>query len=270
MLFKIISYLIVLIVTILFVRKLYKISETIYEKTLCIMLIIIIYTPIVIYYCDRYNVPSILHYTQNVNVNIWFNFLTNYIGTIIGTMISSLVVVLLAIKQIQIQTNETRENKRIENMPIFKYKLSNEIKSNLPNILIVSENDGKIYYLCLTIENIGLNHSKNVRYELYLNDNKIDYIDDKINGFQSFIKKDEKVELNFLFIFKYYKNTDKNNKRIKIVILYEDMLGNNYRQRILTDMTITNTFVSKCGGYKADYTNINIGDEELKSGERKC
>lgn len=173
MILKVIFYLIIIIITILFIRKIYIKLETIYDKVLCIILVIAVFTPLIIYYCDRYNIASKMQYTKNVNVNMWFEFLTNYIGTIVGTIISSLVVVLLTIKQIQIQKEELRENKRIENMPIFKYYISSEMDINVPVVLTILENGGNDYNLFLTIENIGLNPSKNVKYELFVNDKKV-------------------------------------------------------------------------------------------------
>lgn len=260
---EVIFNLIVVIVTILLIREIYIKSETIYEKVLCIILVIIIYIPMVIYYFDRYNIASKLGYTQNVNVNRWFEFLTNYIGTVVGTIISSLVVIFLTVKQIQIQINESKENKRIENMPIFKYDLSSETDNNVPFVLTILENGGNDYNLFLTIENIGLNHSKNVKYELFVDDKKVEYIGDKVCKMQSFIKKNEKIKLCFLFKFNYGEDESQNSKKIKIIISYEDLLGNAYKQQIFSDMILTSKSGKKYYGFKANYININVEKEEL-------
>lgn len=80
---------------------------------------------------------------------------------------------------------------------------------------------------------------------------------------QSFIKKNEKIKLCFLFKFNYVEDKSQNSRKIKIIISYEDLLGNIYKQKILSDMILTDKSDEKCYGFKANYININIEKEEL-------
>ena len=87
---------------------------------------------LVIYYLDRYNIPSKFNLTMNINTQNWLSLIGNYITGIISAIIGALVAVWTTIYQIRKnnEQNEKRdkENLRIQNMPILKYDINTERK----------------------------------------------------------------------------------------------------------------------------------------------
>lgn len=57
--------------------------------------------PIVIYYLDRYDVPTYLGWNINVDSQNWLSFLANYSAGIISAVISAVVLVIVTILQIK-------------------------------------------------------------------------------------------------------------------------------------------------------------------------
>lgn len=71
------------------------------EKILYITLSFAIMTPMIIYYLDRYNIPTYLGLNINVDSQSWLAFLYNYSAGIISAIISAVVLVNVTILQIK-------------------------------------------------------------------------------------------------------------------------------------------------------------------------
>lgn len=98
------------------------------EQALYIILAIINSIMLIIYYVDRFNIPTELDWATNVNTQNWLNFISTYFSTGINTGIAALVSVLVTKYQIKKnnEDNEKRdkENLRIQNMPMLKYEIT--------------------------------------------------------------------------------------------------------------------------------------------------
>lgn len=247
---KIIAYSIILIITIISIYasiKMYKKAETITEKTLYILFIFVILVPIAVYFLDKYDVPTKIGYLNNINSNRWFNFISTYISSIVGTIVSGVILVLITMKQIQIQIESNNNDKRIQNSPILDYSLcvANDKNFKYYHDVVLKES-GKKYYIRFKIENIGLNHCRNLSFKI-----KVDDEDDhefSLNKKQSFLKKDNFVELDLVFNLDFNKEDERN---ITITAYFEDMLNNKYEQIIKSKLYFT-----KKGLRKA----INVGE----------
>lgn len=262
MIIKIILYLILIFLTYFLAKKYYRKFDNLYEKSVFIILLIILYCPLILYYIDKFNIPTFLKYTVNVNSNNWFNFIGNYISTIIGTFVSSLVVVFLTLKQIKIQKDESKENNRISNMPILKYNISNKkIESQTIYLYNNLKKKTNIYSLYMDIENIGLNHARNLSVTVFIEDKKV--YNSKLSGEQAFLLMKDHLYLDFIFDFKHEKKEELNNIKIYFIFNYSDLLENDYEQKINIYAYISSISSSEYGGCRLDINNIIVENEKL-------
>ncbi len=114
---KIVSYIIVLIITIVSVIqgvKMYKESQSPTERVLYILFLFIYFIPIIVYLLDRYNVPTTLGIANGINMNRWFEFISSYIIGIIGAIISGVFVILITLKQIKTQIESNKEDRELK------------------------------------------------------------------------------------------------------------------------------------------------------------
>lgn len=262
MIIQLLFSLIIILLTYIFTKKYYKKIENVYEKAAFVILIIVFFCPVILYYIDRFNIPTFLKYTTNVDNNNWFSFIGNYISTIIGTFISSLVVVFLTLKQIKIQQDDSKENSRISNMPLLKYNISNKkIESQAIYLYNDLKNETDIYHLYMDIENIGLNHARDLSVTVIIGDKKV--FNSKLSDGQSFLLMKNHIYLNFIFDFKHDKNEKFNNAKIYFIFNYSDLIENDYEQKIKISAYISNIISSECGGYRLDINNIIVENEKL-------
>ena len=113
MVIKIISYVIVIILTVVSLKlgvKMYKESQTIPERILYILFLFVYFIPIIIYLLDRYNIPTVIGLANGVNTNRWFEFVSSYVIGIIGAIISGIFAVLITLRQIREQIKSSKEN----------------------------------------------------------------------------------------------------------------------------------------------------------------
>ena len=252
---KIIISIIILIISIFCLIasiKMYKNSKTIAEKVLYILFLFVYFVPIIIYVLDKNNIPTKLGYTSKIDVERWFDFISTYVSTIVGTVVSGFVLVLITMKQINTQIESNKNDKIIENSPILDYSLTESNNSNYKYYHdIFLKEPGKLYMVRLKVENIGLNHCRNLNFKIII-DNKEDR-EFSLNNKQSFLKKDETIEINLNFNLDSKK---KKNRNICIIVHYEDMLHNEYEQELKTSFSFLNS-----GDYKE---KLNIGDLIIK------
>lgn len=250
---KIVSYSIVILVLIICILesiKMYKKSETLVEKALYILFMFVIFVPIIIYFLDRYNIPTKFGYIKNLDSTRWFDFFSTYVSTIMGTIVSCVILVLITFKQIKVQIDSNNNDKRIQNSPVLDYSLfvANNTKCNYNHEVKLKE-DGNQYHIYFNIENIGMNHCRNLSCKIIVD--KEEDPEFFLNKKQSFLKKEEKVVLDLIFTLDFNK---KDNRNIKIIVHYEDMLNNKYEQILKSKL-----FFNK------DVKRINVDDLAIEN-----
>lgn len=107
-----IAFAIIILIIFLFVKFNYKKCETGGEKLLFILYAIIVTTPIIIYYLDIWNIPSILNLTKNIDSQNWLSFLANYTSSIVSTIIGTTVSIYLVFFQISKNNEDTEKGIR--------------------------------------------------------------------------------------------------------------------------------------------------------------
>ena len=192
---------------------------------------------LVIYYLDRYDIPTVLNLGMNIDTQNWLSLIGNYITGVISAVIGVLVAVWTTIYQIRKNNEENnrrdKENLKIQNMPILKYDINTERKGtgNLSELIITNKENklGNAYNLNIILKNIGMNSIKNI-----IIDFKSSVINNSIyrllgKNAVNPIEKGKVIELNKFFSLKpsdkYYE--------MYITIYYQDVLSNWYKQELL-------------------------------------
>ena len=174
--------------------------------------------------------------------------------SIVASIISGAILVLLTIRQIKIQIDNNNDDKRIQNAPIFDYELCNDknVICKYNHGVDIGE-QGNQQHIFFKIENIGLNHSRNINILI-----KVDGKKDRkfsLNGYQSFIRKNEFVWIDLIFSLEREK---KSKRRVTIEVYYDDMINNKYVQRINAIFDIEND-----KNEIIVITDFNVNNEEL-------
>ena len=258
-----ISILFVVIMVYLSYRAIKK-SNSLAEKLSEIIMAMIMATLLIIYYLDRYNIPTELNLAMNMNTQNWLSFIGNYITGIISAIIGALVAVWTTIYQIKKNNEENdkrdRENLRIQNMPILKYNINAERRGTggLSELLIANKENElqNVYNLNIIIKNIGLNSIKDVIVDFSSNiiNNAIYRLSG--NGVINPIEKGESIEINRFFSLK----SSEKYYEMFLNIYYQDVLSNWYKQKIIIKYGATNVFDQ--GGYKAN-VRFEVKKEEI-------
>lgn len=225
--------LIITSVFLLYIIKSYKSAETLFEKLVLISTIFIIMIPIIVYYLDRYNIPSKIHYIDNIDVSNWYTFMSSYLAAISGSIISGIILIRITFKQLKIEDNRKKEellvSQKVNNMPIFRYEFNSYSKKANSHILVMSEIENHSNDSCIVnfdVENIGLNTAKNISCCIKTIDNRffchsLDTIPVlKVGLVESF-------GLLTYFDFKKSKKRD-----IIVTFYYDDLFNNHYKQDI--------------------------------------
>ena len=240
-----------------------KISEIVFAMVMAVIL--------VIYYLDRYDIPTALNLGMNIDTQNWLSFIGNYITGVISAVIGALVAVWTTIYQIKKNNKENnrrdKENLRIQNMPILKYDINTERKGtgDLSELIVTNkENElGNAYNLNIILKNIGMNSIKNI-----IIDFKSPVINNSIyrllgKNAVNPVEKGEVIELNKFFSLKpsdkYYE--------MYIVLYYQDVLSNWYKQEIQIHYNASNIFDK--GGYigRLNYEvkkDVEINENEIE------
>ena len=249
----------ILFFSIKMIIKTYKSLETLVEKVLYILSLMIFFIIITIYYLDRYDMPTRLGMANNINTERWFNFTSNYIIGLVGQIISGAILVLITLKQISVQIENNTDDKRIQNAPIFKYNISNNSMVTTNKFYFFNgDNHSNIYSLLFQIENIGLNHARHISIFVSGDNIKKEQVF-KFDDSQGILKKDDTII--FELILNYDGKKKQNMKNINISITYEDMLNNKYSQNININGEATNVYGSQYGGYKFNILECEINNE---------
>ena len=249
------------------IKKSNSLAEKISEIVLAMAMAVIL----VIYYLDRYDIPTALNLGMNIDTQNWLSFIGNYITGVISAVIGALVAVWTTIYQIKKNNEENnrrdKENLRIQNMPILKYDINTERKGtgDLSELIVTNkENElGNAYNLNIILKNIGMNSIKNI-----IIDFKSPVINNSIyrllgKNAVNPVEKGEVIELNKFFSLKpsdkYYE--------MYIVLYYQDVLSNWYKQEIQIHYNASNIFDK--GGYigRLNYEvkkDVEINENEME------
>ena len=91
---QIITWILLAIITIIFIIRYKKINSEI-EKIALILLIVVFSIPAIIYYLDKYNIPEFLKLNENIDSQSWLSFISEYYSGIIAEMISAIVLIIV-------------------------------------------------------------------------------------------------------------------------------------------------------------------------------
>ena len=212
-------------------------SNSLAEKISEITMAIVMATLLVIYYLDRYNIPTRFNFAMNINPQNWLSFIGNYITGIISAVIGALVAVWTTIYQIKKNNEESerrnKENLRIQNMPIIKYNMNTEKKGSgdLSELIVTNQENekGNVYNLNILLKNIGQNTIKDIiiDFKSAIINNSTYRLSGKdiVNAMET----GEILEINRFFSL----NSSDKPYEIILNIYYQDVLSNWYKQEIL-------------------------------------
>ncbi len=251
----------------------YKKAQNDFEKVLFIFISVAIWIPAILYYLDRFNVPSLLGYTDNLDSKDWLNNLMSYFCVLITTLINSAFLIFVTREQINRTYNDNieinKENQRMQNMPLLKYNISNEKISNefweenvkwFPpkNPLYGSTIDSLDF--TFSIQNIGLNTVK----KCYLKIESPVLRNVEIFEFfnQSSIEKGEIKSKEFIV-----PSIIKGTYKFIITVYYQDLLKNWYSQECNFNVSINNIY-DKSGNVNT-FDSFFVKDEKLLNGKPK-
>lgn len=230
------------------IYKEYKASKTIDEKTTFWLIMAICFTPLIIFYIDRGDLPSKFGWLKNTNSDRWFNFLGTYISSILGATIGALALVLITIHEFKAIKENDNEQMRINNLPLIKYDFSIFDKYNATEFIDLYKKSFESLFIMVHLRNIGMNTIR----KCYINVNSsiissaYDYkIDD-----QATIEKN--CEKNLVFKIPL---ASKNNK-IKLIVKYQDILFNWYEQEV--EVQLDNIVFHKDDRNYVDYVTADI------------
>ena len=220
----------------IFCYKQYKKSQDGLEKSLYILGIFVYIIPVIMFYLDRYNIPTILGWGENVNTQNWLAFLASYSSGVVSAIIGAIVLVIVTILQIK-KNNEDNakrdsENLRIQNMPMLKYEIKTVNEENKKidiEKLVMTNCDDKLsttYNLLVTIKNIGLNNVKRIIVDF---ESPIVKNIDRIVGKKNIIPMEKNESKN---IYTYFDLEIGREYLIKLNVYYEDVLQNWYYQTV--------------------------------------
>lgn len=253
----------------LFVKG-YKDSKSDFEKVLYTMLSFAIILPLIVYYLDRYNIPSKLGYTENIISSDWVSILTNYSAAIISTLLSAVFLIFITFKQMDETYKDNiklnNETQRIQNLPLLRYdftleRLEGEMFDENKKWIFSNQDDSNSDSIDFTmeIENIGLNTVRKVYLEV-----ESELFNQKENFElcnQSNIEKNQLKKKEFIIT-----NVAKGTYKIEITVYYQDLLKNWYKQKVHLTISVTNIYDSK--NYDCNQINsIVVTDEEMLSRE---
>ena len=209
-----------------------KKSKEIVEKVVDIVFIIICGVFLIIYYADRFNLPSLFGMNKNVDTQNWLTIITTSVASIISSAIGGLIAFGIAQKEIEENRRQNEENLRIQNIPMLKYeikikKLAYE-KPNEEHLMPTNCNvdESSMYKFLIYIENIGLNNVKKIMVDI---ESLILDKEYRICGDNNliFIQKNQGIEVS-----KYLMLEKGKKHKFKIKVRYQDLLMNWYFQTL--------------------------------------
>lgn len=230
------------------------------EKIVGVITIIIGNIFLIIYYIDRFNLPTILKINTNVDTQNWLIIITTCIASIISATIGGLIAFGIARDQIKENNKQNSENLRIQNMPMLKYEIKTEGSKNeetdIEHLIISNCEDttSRPYHLFISIKNIGLNNVKKILVDF---ESKMVNSTYRIMGKNSLIpiEKNETKQ-----IYRYFALGSGKEYEMKLKVYYEDVLQNWYCQ--IVDINYNATNISN-GSYPFGKVEYKVNEEVL-------
>ena len=222
------------------IYKEYKSSKTVDEKIIFWLILFIFIFPLILYYVDKYNIPSLFKWISKGESNKWFEFITTYFSSIIGATIGAIALILMTIHEFENQNKTSKEERRINNLPFISYgfDLYEEYNATIfQELKAINKMSDKIF-LKIHLKNIGMNTIR----KCYINFNS------------ELIEKDKEK----CIVFKI--PVLKKNNILKITIKYQDVLFNWYKQSVILD--INNISFDEDYSFIGNITK-SVFDEEL-------
>lgn len=228
-------------------------EKEIFEKVLYIIFIVITDIFLVIYYLDRFNLPSLLRISDNIDTQNWLNIITNCISAIISATIGGLIAFFVANKEVESNNRQNEENNRIQNIPLMLYEFDNKNTDNYWIDLDTKIKDGAKGDIKFAIKNIGLGAARNVKINIESN-----IMNENIEKNYYILEKDKTEFLSFVGNFiineEYY---------FKFKVFYQDLLFNTYEQ----DIEFSYKLAQYTNGSERKYIidDLIIKEEKLKN-----
>lgn len=234
-----------------------------FEKVMYTVLSMAILIPLILYYLDRFNIPTMLRYTKNVDSKQWLDIISSYFSSIISTIISVVFLVYVTIKQIErtYQDNErlNKENQRLQNLPLLNYTINHGIfNTNIfdDTVTILSNQtdyNDKSINLLIEVKNIGVNSIRRLFFTI-----ESDFFETEIFALrnQGGIEKDSSTQKEIIIIGARDKDYN-----ICFTSYYQDLLTNWYEQKINVEISVTNKFNIETKDYVSINT-ITVNDEK--------
>lgn len=238
-------------------KKIEKSKDNI-EKIVGVITIIIINVFLIIYYIDRFNLPTELKINTNVDTQNWLIIITTCIASIISSAIGGLIAFGIARDQIKENNKQNSENLRIQNMPMLKYEIktegSKDGKIGIEHLIISNcENKSSIPYdLFISIKNIGLNNVKRIL---------VDFESAVVNHKYRILGKNNLIPIEkneIQEIYRYFALESGKEYEMKLKVYYEDVLQNWYCQ--IVDINYNATNISN-GSYQLGYVQYKVNEE---------
>lgn len=204
-------------------------------------------------YLDVINITQFISLTNNYD---WLGFFGALLGSVIGGAITFIGVYIT----IEKQREADEEKNRLSLIPILEYKLSynkeefdnsngqlaGEIISHI-NVEGAAFDDGKSeeWYFNLTINNAGIGHAQIIEIELLFKEIGTERI---VHSYKEgycykLIKVDNSKKIMFMIYAPkehFYENdipTQEFIYPIDIIVKYQDLLGNKYKQKLKASMS---------------------------------
>ena len=226
--------------TLYFIYKSTEKSNSLVERISYIVLAIVDSAILIIYYLDRFNIPTELGWNINVNTQNWLDFIATYTTGIISTGIAALVSVSVTIYQIKKNNEENdkrdKENFRIQNMPLLKYDCLQEENTLLELTQLdtnIAEDKGVAQQITLSLKNIGLNSIRKYYIKIKSNILKREYIFEIAK--ENVIEKGQEVIIPFVLRLK-----TEETYNFKITLYYQDLVFNIYEQDVMLEYKLFN------------------------------
>ena len=133
--------------------------------------------------------------------------------------------------------NKIKEQLRLENLPVLKFRCDNEEKSCdgiIYNVDCEPSDDNYKVQLNIEIKNVGLGSAQNIWFQKIIgieNDNSKSGIENQII--------EPKETINYTMCFEIPKNNMDFDKRLTILVFYDDLLDNKYMQKLAGNLSIS-------------------------------
>lgn len=235
--------------------KYYRKCKNQFEKTIYILFVVSETFIVLLYYLDRYNVPTMLGWNENVDTQNWLSILsgfgTNILAEILGGVILFFVTIMQLNRTLDDNRQRDKEERRINNLPLLSYKITNyycdaDRYHTLPTIF---DNEQNIQ-ISLSVKNIGMNAVKDCYIEIISDAFKENYCF-RLQE-QGCIDKGDEKSINCLL------NLNIGQHTFFMKVYYEDLINNWYLQEIKLLYPVSETYINRCNQI---WLNFKVYDE---------